>query len=67
MESHILSTRKFCGAIKKNWWDMHSLCICFVAQPWTEIGNHKMIEQENSTALSMLTLYCDNFLRRLPV
>lgn len=33
MESHILSTHKFCGAIKKNWWDMHSLCICFVAQP----------------------------------
>lgn len=39
---------KFCGAIKKNWWDTHSSCLCFVAQLWTENGNLKMMEQENS-------------------
>lgn len=67
MESHILSTHKFCGAIKKNWWDIHSLCLCFVSQPSAENGNLKMIKQENSPALSMLTLYSDNFLHHLPV
>lgn len=66
MESHILSICKFCGAMKKDWWDMHSSCLCFVARLWTENGNLKMMEQENSPALSMLTLCCDNFLHHLP-
>jgi len=57
MESYILSTHNLCWAIKKNWWNTHSLCIWSMAYLWIGDYNLKMIEKENTTALSMLNLY----------
>lgn len=60
-----LCIHKLCWEIQKNWWNIHSLCICSMAYLWIEDDNLKMIEQKTATVLTMLNLYYGNSLHHL--